>query len=251
MNYETPAFQKEAFTCPRCGVLAKQDWHLLWYDSENYLNKLIEQAVGFLDTRSHRYSRHYSDPLELSRSVLELNSKLIPVEEEKPLSVAFCQHCRRFTLWLGERMLYPQTGEAPPPHPDMPPAIRELYEEARGVLPASSRASAALLRVALEGLLEEAGYEKGSLADRLKRAHEEGKLNAKIYELAEALRLAGNAAAHYEPWKIDPSQGQEDREIILALFEFLNEVTEELIAKPKRLEEMKQKLSGRLREEGP
>ncbi len=150
-------------------------------------------------------------------------------------------------------MLYPQTGEAPPPHPDMPPAIRELYEEARGVLPASPRASAALLRVALEGLLEEAEYEKGRLADRLKRAHEEGKLTTQTYKLAGVLRLAGNAAAHYELWKIDPSQGQgqEDREMILALFEFLNEVTEELIAKPKRLEEMEQKLSRKLREEGP
>ncbi len=247
MSYGT--FQKKSFICPRCGVLANQDWYKLLYDSDDALKKvsevleyLAQQDLIFPDVAR---SKILSSTLKLLRQAFK-----VPEEKGRELWVALCQHCGSFSLWLGERMLYPQTGEAPPPHPDVPPAIRELYEEARGVLPASPRASAALLRVALEGLLEEAGYEKGSLADRLKRAHEEGKLNAKIYELAEVLRLAGNAAAHYEPWKIDPSKEQEDREMILALFEFLNEVTEELIAKPKRLEEMKQKLSGRLREEG-
>ncbi|WP_253719766.1 DUF4145 domain-containing protein, partial [Thermus scotoductus] len=181
--------------------------------------------------------RLLSSALKLLRQAFK-----VPKEKGRELWIALCQYCGSFSLWLGERMLYPQTGEAPPPHPDMPPAIRELYEEARGVLPASPRASAALLRVALEGLLEEAGNEKGSLADRLKRAHEEGKLTTQTYKLAGVLRLGGNAAAHYELWKIDPSQGQEDREMILALFEFLNEVTEELIAKPKRLEEMERRL---------
>ncbi|WP_234508620.1 MULTISPECIES: DUF4145 domain-containing protein [Thermus] len=252
MSYGT--FQKKSFICPRCGVLANQDWYKLLYDPDDTLNKVLEVLEDL-----HQTSDLFSDVTASTNRERLLSSASkslrqafkVPEEKGRELWVALCQHCGSFSLWLGERMLYPQTGEAPPPHPDVPPAIRELYEEARGVLPASPRASAALLRVALEGLLEEAGYEKGSLADRLKRAHEEGKLNAKIYELAEVLRLAGNAAAHYELWKIDPSKEQEDREMILALFEFLNEVTEELIAKPKRLEEMKQKLSGRLREEGP
>ena len=144
-------------------------------------------------------------------------------------------------------MIYPQTGGARPPHEDMPPQIRKLYEEARGVLPASPRASAALLRVALEGLLEEVGYRQGRLADRLKKAHEDGKLSASTYKLAETLRYAGNAAAHYEPWKIDPSQGEEDREMVRNLFAFVNEVTEELIAKPRRLEEMAREINGKFR----
>jgi len=144
-------------------------------------------------------------------------------------------------------MIYPQTGGARPPHEDMPPQIRKLYEEARGVLPASPRASAALLRVALEGLLEEVGYKQGRLADRLQKAYEDRKLSASTYDVAEALRYAGNAAAHYEPWKIDPSQGEEDREMVRNLFAFVNEVTEELIAKPRRLEEMARKINEKVR----
>jgi hypothetical protein len=129
----------------------------------------------------------------------------------------------------------------------MPPQIRKLYEEARGVLPASPRASATLLRVALEGLLEEAGYRQERLADRLEKAREDGKLSAGTYKLAEVLRYAGNVAAHYEPWKIDPSQGEEDREMVRKLFEFVNEVTDELVAKPRRLEEMARKLNEKVR----
>lgn len=252
MSYEAPVFQKMSFVCPRCGVLAKQEWYKLLYDPDDALNKVSETLRYLLQQDSNPIfsdadrERLLSSALKLLRQAFK-----VPKEKGRELWIALCQYCGSFSLWLGERMLYPQTGEAPPPHPDMPPAIRELYEEARGVLPASPRASAALLRVALEGLLEEAGNEKGSLADRLKRAHEEGKLTTQTYKLAGVLRLAGNAAAHYELWKIDPSQGQEDREMILALFEFLNEVTEELIAKPKRLEEMEQKLSRKLREEGP
>jgi hypothetical protein len=135
-------------------------------------------------------------------------------------------------------MIYPLVGGAPPPHEEMPPQIRKLYEEARGVLPASPRASATLLRVALEGLLEEAGYRQERLADRLEKAREDGKLSAGAYELAEVLRYAGNAAAHYEPWKIDPSQGEEDREMVYHLFDFVNDVMEELIARPRRHEEV-------------
>jgi hypothetical protein len=144
-------------------------------------------------------------------------------------------------------MIYPRVGEAPPPHEEMPPQIRKLYEEARGVLPASPRASAALLRVALEGLLEEAGYRQGRLADRLEKAREDGKLSAGTYELAEVLRYAGNAAAHYEPWKIDPSQGEEDREMVYHLFVFVNYVTDELIAKPRQIGEMARKINEKVR----
>lgn len=247
MSYVPPAPNKQSFTCPRCGVVAQQKWYPLLYDPEDRIALISKLAFDISTARIKGYSGELLDQLTRAPQLL---AGLAPVNESNNyLNIAFCQHCRRFTLWLGKVMIYPQTGEAPPPHQDMLPQIRELYEEARGVLPASPRASAALLRVALEGLLEEAGYKQERLADRLKKAHEDGKLTADTYKLAEALRYAGNAAAHYEPWKIDPSQGEEDQEMVHHLFVFVNEVAEELIAKPKRLEEMRQKLEGKLGKE--
>ncbi len=245
MSYVPPGPDKQSFTCPQCGVVAQQKWYPLLYDPGDW--------IAWISKWAQAISREgdYSSFDRFLRQVSELPSVLIPVTElpQNRLTIAFCQHCHRFTLWLGDAMIYPQVGEAPPPHKDMPPRIRELYEEARGVLPASPRASAALLRVALEGLLEEAGYRQGRLADRLEKAYEDRKLSASTYKLAESLRYAGNAAVHYEPWKIDPSEGEEDREMVKSLFDFVNEVTEELFAKPRRLEEMARKINERVRKE--
>jgi hypothetical protein len=249
MRYVPPGLHKQSFTCPRCGVLAQQKWYPLLYDPGDWIAKISEWARAISTEHAGPISTVWDYPLgPFLSQVSKLPSALIPVIESKNrLTIAFCQHCDRFTLWLGDAMIYPQVGGAPPPHEEMPPRIRELYEEARGVLPASPRASAALLRVALEGLLEEAGYRQGRLTDRLEKAHEDGKLSAGTYKLAETLRYAGNAAAHYEPWKIDASQGEEDREMVYHLFVFVNEVTEELVAKPRRLEEMARKINEKVR----
>jgi len=229
--------------------LAQQKWYPLLYDPGDWIAKISEWARAISTEHAGPISTVWDYPLgPFLSQVSELPLRLRQViESKKDLNMAFCQHCDGFTLWLGDAMIYPRVGEAPPPHEEMPPRIRELYEEARGVLPASPRASAALLRVALEGLLEEAGYRQQRLADRLEKAREDGKLSADTYKLAEVLRYAGNAAAHYEPWKIDPSQGEEDREMVRNLFAFVNEVTEELIAKPRRLEEMARKINEKVR----
>jgi len=243
MRYVPPGPDKRSFTCPRCGVVAQQKWYPLLYDPGDWIAWISKWAQAI------SRERDYSSFDQFLKQVSELPSVLIPVTElpQNRLTIAFCQHCHRFTLWLGDAMIYPRVGEAPPPHEEMPPQIRKLYEEARGVLPASPRASAALLRVALEGLLEEAGHRQGRLADRLEKAREDGKLSAGTYELAEVLRYAGNAAAHYEPWKIDPSQGEEDREMVYHLFVFVNYVTDELIAKPRQIGEMARKINEKVR----
>jgi hypothetical protein len=249
MSYVHPGLHKRIFTCPRCGVVARQEWHLLLYDPEDRINEISKQAHVILTQRTLTiYGYSYSVDEKFLTQVSKLPSHLKRViESNNRLTIAFCHHCGGFTLWLGGAMIYPRAGEAPPPHEEMPPQIRELYEEARGVLPASPRASAALLRVALEGLLEEAGYRQGRLADRLEKARKDSKLSKNTYELAETLRYAGNAAVHYEPWKIDPSQGEEDREMVYRLFVFVNDVTEELIAEPRRNREAARKLNERVR----
>ncbi len=250
MSYVPPGPDKQSFTCPQCGVFAQQKWYPLLYDRENRISEISRRAHDVLSYRGtltiHGYS--YSVDKEFLTQVSGLPSHLKQViESQNHLNIAFCQHCGGFTLWLGDAMIYPLLGEAPPPHEEMPPRIRKLYEEARGVLPASPRASVALLRVALEGLLEEAGYRQGRLADRLERAYEDRKLSKDTYELAESLRYAGNAAVHYEPWKIDPSEGEENREKVKGLFDFVNEVTEELFARPRRLKEIARKINEEVR----
>ncbi len=44
-----------------------------------------------------------------------------------------------------------------------------------------------------------------------------------------------------------PSEGEEDREMVKSLFDFVNEVTEELFAKPRRHREMARKINREVR----
>ena len=66
------------------------------------------------------------------------------------LVVAYCAHCKNYSVWQEEKMVYPKLSTAPMAGKDMPEEVRKIYEEARDVAGVSARAAAALLRVALE-----------------------------------------------------------------------------------------------------
>ena len=51
-------------------------------------------------------------------------------------------------------MLIPANSTAPMPNVDMPKCVKELYEEARGIVNKSPRGAAALLRLALDKLCD-------------------------------------------------------------------------------------------------
>ncbi|MCX7946957.1 MAG: hypothetical protein N2557_08555, partial [Hydrogenophilus sp.] len=51
MSYGT--FQKKSFICPRCGVLANQDWYKLLYDPDDTLNKVSETLRYLLQQDSN------------------------------------------------------------------------------------------------------------------------------------------------------------------------------------------------------
>ena len=70
--------------------------------------------------------------------------------------VSQCARCRNYSFWLDEELLWPTTVQAgPPANPDSPPSVIELYNEARSVANTSPRSAAALLRLALQILVDE------------------------------------------------------------------------------------------------
>ncbi|MCL7931273.1 hypothetical protein [Halomonas llamarensis] len=112
MKYYPPKFQAKAFTCPLCNVYSKMSWY--------------EWRVRFEGTQIER---------------------------------AICQHCGESSYWFGTdqsdlsgKLLSPLVSGVPLPLPDMPDEVKTDYLEARGVLPHSSKAAAALFRLALQRL---------------------------------------------------------------------------------------------------
>ena len=48
---------------------------------------------------------------------------------QNPLRVGICDHCHIPTLWVVEKMYYPDTGNSPFPNPEMPESVLKLYLE--------------------------------------------------------------------------------------------------------------------------
>nr|WP_254304607.1 DUF4145 domain-containing protein [Rathayibacter sp. VKM Ac-2835] len=110
----------------------------------------------------------------------------------------------------------------------------ELYDEARAVAGISRRAAAALARAALERLLQSIRPEfVGRLDDLI--AHVTPDLSTSTARLLGALRHVGNKSLHVDDELDDFVAlylGQIDSGVVELLFAALNDVTEELVAKP-------------------
>ncbi len=137
--------------------------------------------------------------------------------------------CGKASLWLNNKLIMPAAHIEESQNEDMPDAVKEVYNEARKVHSISPHASAALLRLCCEMLcnyLQAKG--KGlneKIADLVVKGMDEG-----IQKALDIVRFIGNDAIH--PGQIDL---KDDQSTSHALFALVNEITQEMISKPKRL----------------
>jgi hypothetical protein len=117
MKYIQPKVLSISFTCPHCGVLAKQDW---WWRN-------------WQGNHSAQTPEHY------------------------PIKVGTCQHCSKSTVWVEDTMHFPDTGNAPFPNPEVPESVLKTYLEASSISSKSPRGAAALLRLSIQILCKELG----------------------------------------------------------------------------------------------
>lgn len=146
----------------------------------------------------------------------------------KGTDTATCSHCKKYTIWVNELMVYPLVDGVPNPHSDMPDSIKKDYEEARSIVARSPRGAAALLRLAIQKLTDELlGDRKGKdLNANIGILVTEG-LRESIQKALDYLRVIGNNAVH--PGLIDM---QDNREVANSLFGLLNIIVDEMISKP-------------------
>ena len=144
---------------------------------------------------------------------------------------SFCARCKSFAIWLDDVLVYPLTSTAPPANPDLPADVGTDYAEAASVLPYSPRASAALLRLAIEKLCKFLG-EKGALNDAIGALVKRG-LSITVQQALDVVRVTGNYAVH--PGEIDL---RDDRETARSLFALVNLIADAMISEPKRVAAM-------------
>ena len=149
------------------------------------------------------------------------------------LQLSWCARCGEFSLWLNKRLIHPANITAPRPHTDMPESVLEYYNEAREVSASSSRAAAALLRIAAKKLCEELGEHERNLYRAIGNLSRKG-LPQSVIKSLDAVRIVGNEGGAHEG-QIDLN-GKDNEEIVHKLFWFINFIIEKAITEPREIE---------------
>ncbi|MER2457366.1 DUF4145 domain-containing protein [Bacillus subtilis] len=206
------------FVCPTCSVYSQHKWYEI-IEKENkdiYLDKGIR-------VRGPGYTPFVSSSEEAKR-----RKTTGFLDNLTALSV--CTHCNKPAIWIDEKLVYPKNISVEPPNSDMPEDVKKLYDEAREISVLSPRASAALLRLALEKLLPSLGAQGKRINDMIGDLVKKG-LSPTIQQALDSLRVIGNEAVH--PGSIDLD---EEKEVALALFKLINLVVEQMITEKKEIQ---------------
>ena len=208
-GYVQPEFDLSAFNCPICGAYSSMQW-------------------------GEMYSPIHGN-------------------EHTPLLRCYCNHCKDSSYWMAEyqtyeedgvikqihtsgKMIFPAASTAPLAHPAMPPEINADYLEACNILAESSRGSAALLRLCVQKLCIHLGEHGKNLNDDIASLVKKG-LPTEIQKALDIVRVTGNNAVH--PGQLSPD---DVAEVASSLFDLVNRIVEEMIARPAELKKLYSKL---------
>ena len=208
-DYVSPSVGSDGFSCPFCNAYAGQKWYRARVQpvGVEHINPGPEAKLALAGGSGH------------AREVLNL-------------FVSQCDRCNDMAVWLHERLVWPVTGTAPVPNPDLPVDVRVDYEEASAIASESPRGAAALLRLAIEKLCKTLVPAKDNINDAIAVLVKKG-LNVQVQQAMDVLRVVGNSAVH--PGQMDL---KDDTKTVGALFALVNLVAEAVITQPKLVSAM-------------
>ena len=169
------------------------------------------------------YSHMIWEDIYVSRGV----STIIPT-----LKVAFCGHCKNFSIWFDKKMVCPEIISVPPPNDDLNKPIKEDYNEAASIVNKSPRGATALLRLALQKLCVQLGESGKNIDNDIASLVKKG-LSPQIQKSMDILRVIGNNAVH--PGQIDL---KDDANTAIKLFDIINLIAQQMITNPKEIDKM-------------
>lgn len=152
------------------------------------------------------------------------------------LILAVCDHCGQFSAWVDSKLIFPAIRTAPASHSETPEGIKADFEEARAVFSGSPRSSAALLRLAIQKICIELGLPGKNLNEDIGELVKQG-LPVQIQQSLDIVRVVGNNQVH--PGVLDV---RDDATMATTLFELVNIIVEDRIARPKKIAALYAKL---------
>lgn len=223
-----PKYAEEKFSCPHCKAITQQKW---------INNKLIPPDIVEIYQQTYLTYRggirdYQQEAIEnfLKKSATSLSQNFLKYLPNT-LTISECQSCHNYTLWVDKTIVYPRSIPVEAPNSDMEQDIQDLYNEAALILIDSPKGATALLRLALQRLLEQLG-EKGKINDSIGNLVKKG-LNSKIQQALDFVRVVGNNAVHPGEINLD-----DNKDIALSLFKIINIIAQDMITNPKEIKDL-------------
>ena len=194
MEMQDPRRWPSARFCPNCKNYAQVTWGKLVY-----LNEEAFEEAKFDTVRRHWQEFHSLMRTSSQWVMLNPHDSLhsATTGTEAMLVIGRCLLCKKPSVHsMISTLLWPtDEGEMPSANPDMPPEIRDYYEEARLTAARSPRSSMMLLRCCVEALLsDDRGY-SGALYSRIDQLGEQGG-SRQLLRALDFVRQLGNYAVH-------------------------------------------------------
>lgn len=210
-KYIPPKYGEAGFNCPNCSMYSHQDWtEILSTGLRSQLKSGLQRKSPVIANGIHVNNYH--------------------IENEGAISK--CYQCNKPAYWIKGILVYPRISQVPSSNPDMPENVKKIYEEAREISSLSPRASAALLRLALEKLLPQVGAKEAKIDKMIGELVGNG-IPKEVEKALDGMRVIGNEAVH--PGTIDI---QDNPDIASALFKLLNFIVDRMITQKKDIEEI-------------
>ena len=223
-KYIPPKYKGKAFNCPHCHAYAHQRWFFIC----RYRIDTDAKVLDFLN-QSNINRRQVR---EVQNAIRTFVLQLYGSSHISGKDLSFCDHCKKYSIWVNSKMVHPRTFAAPPPIEEMPDSVKELYNEARCINNDSPRGACALLRLAVQLLIKELGENKKNLNQAISKLVERG-LSPEIQQALDSIRVIGNNAVH--PSHIDL---KDNPKTMNTLFKLINFITEKMIKEKQQIEEI-------------
>jgi hypothetical protein len=152
------------------------------------------------------------------------------------LNISQCYHCKKFAVWVHDRLISPAIKTGAEPNQDLPEDILKDFEEAREIASSSPRGAAALLRLSVQKLCKELGESGTDLNQDIAALVKKG-LSPTVQQALDIVRVIGNESVH--PGVLDL---RDDRDTADRLFELINAIADQMITHPKTVSGLYAKL---------
>jgi hypothetical protein len=250
----TPLISKTAFCCPHCSAYTTQHWYALSANSysedsrtpmlpNESLAEDFRVAKDIPEEQKGDLIKWVNDMLTGKPFFEASKENLYSRPVVQNCNISSCYNCKEITVWVHDKIVYPNTKVDIKPNTDLPEHIQKLFNEAREIADLSPKGAAALLRLCIQHLCKELG-ESGNKIDKDIASLVGKGLNPLVQKALDVVRVVGNEAVHPGEINLDDNKG-----IAIKLFGLVNLICDQMISHPKHVEALysdlpKDKLKG-------